>query len=994
MHASAFDPAWLKDPTVFAVNLLPPCSDHAVFADEAEAETGVSGLVRNLNGIWRASFAMRPAEADDTLITDGSGDDELETVTVPGEFQLHKPDWDPPHYVNFQYPWDGHEALVPPMVSDAYNPTVTCVRRFEVTDSERRCGRAVLTFEGVEAAVAVWLNGCFLGYAEDSFTPHRFDATAALRTGENRLVARVFKRCTGSWLEDQDFWRFSGIHRSVTLTFEPRTHLADIFVRTPLEKDYTEAWLEADLTIDRPCGTVALKLTDRWGETLMAAERLAAETLSLRERVPGVRLWSAEDPVLYTLTIILRDGEGLTAEVARLEVGFRQFEMKDRIMCLNGKRIVFHGVNRHEFDGRLGRVMTEELLLRDFRDMKGMNVNAIRTCHYPNTGLFYRLCDRYGFYVIDETNIETHGTWARRDPEELAVPAGRTEWREAVLARGRAMQERDKNHPCVLLWSCGNESWYGEDLLALSEQFRRRDPTRLVHYEGCWPSVEYAKTSDVYSRMYFKAADIEAYLSGDPDRPIINCEYSHAMGNSCGGLSLYRDLEDKWPMYQGGFIWDYVDQALITETPEGRSRLAYGGDFGDRPTDWQFNTNGIVLGDRTLTPKVREVRRVYADVTLTPDRRGVTIRNRKLFAPLSGVELRWWVLVNRTPCTDGTAPVPPVEPGERVHMDLPLQGVPFEAGEVLITCELCVTEHPLLPAGHALAFGQAAFGQLPRLPEAEALTWIPGDYNLGCRELGVLVNRQDGLISVRDAAGRETLLRAPLLSLFRSPTDNDRGNGDALRQGIWHMVSRYSRMRQEAETESEISWRFENELLPDLDLKLGFAARADGLHVRLRWKGIPGRPDLPALGLAFLLDPRLHHVRYCGLGPEENYADRCEGAMLGWHEFDSMEALTRYAKPQECGNRCRVDVIRLTDDTGHGLEVIGESLEFSALPFLPEELTAAKHADELTPFRTVLDVAAFRKGIGGDDSWGAPVLPQFTYPSDRDYSLEFTLRGI
>ena len=994
MHATAFDPAWLKDPAIFSVNQLPPCSDHAIYATEKEAEENRSGLVKNLDGHWRASFAMNPAEADDALLADGSRDEALEPFEVPGELQLQKPDWDPPHYVNYQYPWDGHEALVPPMVSDTYNPTVTCIRRFAVTEEERACGRAVLTFHGVEAAVAVWLNGRFVGYAEDSFTPHRFDVTALLHTGENRLAARVFKRCTGSWLEDQDFWRFSGIHRSVTLTFEPETHLADIFVRTPLTDDYTKAWLEADLRIDRPKGTVNLCLTDDESNILLEAEKPAAQALSLREAVPGVRLWNAEEPVLYTLGVILRDEEGRTIEVSRLRIGFRQFEMKDRIMCLNGKRIVFHGVNRHEFDGKRGRVMTEELLMRDFRDMKGMNVNAIRTCHYPNTSRFYQLCDQYGFYVIDETNIETHGTWARENPDEIAVPASRPEWRDAILARGSAMQERDKNHACVLLWSCGNESWYGDDLLALSEQFRRRDPTRLVHYEGCWPSSEYAKTSDVYSRMYYKAADIEAYLSGNPEKPFINCEYSHAMGNSCGGISLYRDLEDRYPMYQGGFIWDYVDQALITETPEGRTRLAYGGDFGDRPTDWQFNTNGIVLGDRTLTPKVQEVRRVFADVTLRPDRTGVTVTNRKVFAALHGVAVRWSALLNRETCAAGLCPLPAIGPGEQTHVDLPPEKIPFDSGEVLLTCELVVTEHPLLPKGHVLAFGQACFGKLPAKPDAEALTWIRGDHNLGCREAGVMIRREEGLISLRDASGRETLLQPPLLSLFRAPTDNDRGNGDALRQGIWHMVSRYNRMIRERETASDIVWRYENTLLPDLDLKLSMSPRADGLHVRLDWEGVRNQPDLPALGLAFPVDPRLCHVQYFGLGPEENYVDRCEGAMLGWHEFDSLEAMTRYCKPQESGNRRGVDVLRLTDENGHGIEVTGDALEISVLPYLPEELAAARHPDELTPTRTVLDVAAFRKGIGGDDSWGAPVLPQFTYPADRDYSLAFVIRGI
>lgn len=366
-----FQLAWLSDPTVFSVQALPPVSDHELFATAEELAQGSSSLVQCLDGVWHAHFAMTPKDAPDALLQDGSGDDALQTITVPGEFQLQNPSWDPPHYVNTQYPWDGHEALRPPQISDTYNPTVTAVRRFTVEPARLDCGRVVLTLDGVEAGCAVYLNGSFVGYAEDSFTPHRFDVTKAVLSGENRLVLRVFKRCTGSWLEDQDFWRFSGIHRSVTLTFEPHTHLADLFVRTPLTGNYTRAFLEADLTIDRPQGDVTVRLTDALGAPLLERTMPAQASLSLREEVPHVRLWSAEAPTLYTLTVTLQH------EVCRTMVGFRQFEMIDRVMCLNGKRLVFHGVNRHEFDCDRGRVMTEALLMQDMRDMKSMNWHVV-----------------------------------------------------------------------------------------------------------------------------------------------------------------------------------------------------------------------------------------------------------------------------------------------------------------------------------------------------------------------------------------------------------------------------------------------------------------------------------------------------------------------------------------------------------------------------------------------------------------------------------------
>ena len=995
-----FDLKWLSDPEIFQVNTLPPVSDHLIYASEDEAEAQASSLVRLLDGQWHAHYALKPTEAPDLLITDGSLDSALPTLTVPGEFQLQNPTWDPPHYTNTQYPWDGHEDLKPGEVSSEYNPTVTAIRSFELDEEDLDCGRVVLTFEGVESAVAVYLNGSFVGYSEDSFTPHRFDVTGLLRVGENRLVARVFKRCSGVWMEDQDFWRFSGIHRSVALTFEPHTHLRDLFMRTPLTDSYTRAFLEGELSIDRPDGTVELLLTDADGRVLLQKALKSAESLSLREEVPGVKLWSAEAPNLYDLTVTLKDAMGETAEVSRTRIGFRQFEMIDKIMHLNGKRIVFHGVNRHEFDCDLGRVMTKELLLRDIHDMKSMNVNAVRTCHYPNTSLFYRLCDEYGLYVIDETNIETHGTWAVGDwhgagVPETYIPGDKAEWLGAVLARGRAMQERDKNHACILLWSCGNESFGGLDLYKLSQMFHARDNTRLVHYEGVANDKRYPDTTDVHSRMYARVAYIEEYLSGNPDKPFVNCEYTHAMGNSCGGMSLYTALEDKYPMYQGGFIWDYVDQGLRVKGPNGQTRLAYGGDFGDKPTDWHFNTNGIILGDRTFTPKVQEVRYLFRDVDLLPDETGVTVRSRRQHADLTGFELHWSTLVEDIPMQEGVCDVPAVHPGESVHIDLPIQ----VCGETIITAKLCVKEEGgLLERGTMLSVGQAILGQRyvdEEIPMPEAV--IPCNSNIGMRgeDYGALLARNEGMISFRDALGRETLLHAPKLSLFRAPTDNDNGNRNTLKQGIYVAMSLCSGTDGARLNGAEVRYEYSAPVLPEVRVPVTYTALRDGVKVTVSWPGVKDLPDLPCLGLQLLMDARLTQVRYLGLGPDENYVDRCEGAWMDWHSYAVKDGWTHYAKPQESGSRMGVRRLLLTGEDGHGVEISGDGLEVSVMPWTPEQLMSCWHPDELVgASRTVLNVAGFRRGVGGDDSWGAPVLPQYCYPADKPYTFSFVIRSI
>ena len=996
-----FETSWLSDPTIFAVNRLPAVSDHQIYRSVPEADADISSLVRSLDGAWKAHLALRPAEAPDELLASAGMDASLKDITVPGEFQLQYPEWDAPQYANVQYPWDGREALVPPQVSE-YNPTVTAIRTFDLTASELDCGRVVLTFAGVEAALALYLNGQFVGYSEDSFTPHHFDVTAFVRQGSNRLAARIFKRCSGSWLEDQDFWRYSGIHRSVTLTFEPRTHLADVFVRTPLTDGYTRAHLDMDMTIHRPRGMVTVALTSPQGKVLLVESQPAGEQLRLRREVPGVKLWSAEEPNLYALTITLTDDNGDVAEVSRLQVGFRQFEMIDRIMCLNGKRIVFRGVNRHEFSCDTGRVVSRELMLQDIRNCKAMNINAIRTSHYPDTSEFYRLCDRYGIYVIDETNLETHGTWAFHLKHVL--PGDVPQWQEAVIDRGRSMLERDKNHACVLMWSCGNESWGGKNIYELSRFFHGRDSSRLVHYEGVTWDSRYPDTTDVHSQMYCKAADIEKYLNNNPDKPFINCEYIHAMGNSLGGMRLYTDLEDKYPMYQGGFIWDYMDQFLRTTAPNGHTRMTIGGDWGDRPCDWEFIGNGIVMADRSLSPKAQDVRFLYQDVRLTPDSTGVTIQSRRLFTSLSGLTLKWSIACDGKLLRAGGLLVPDIAPGESLHLALPYGEIPAE-GLLVATCQLLHKRHPILPDGEIMAVGQTILREAAAVPETPACAPAPviGDVNVGMHtgDMSVLFQKgKFGMISFKDKLDRESLLRAPQLSLFRAPTDNDRGNGDAVRQGIWHTVSRYAFVSSDEPLYENgvfsITYHYAAPVLPGTDITVTYTIKSPGaVEVTLHWPGVENQPDLPALGLSFQLDPRLDQVTYYGCGPEENYVDRREGALLNTYTYAVRDGWTRYGNPQESGNRMGVYRAAVTDAAGHGVEITGKALEVSVQPYLPEEIMAAAHPEELQgSCRTVLDVALFRKGVGGDDSWGAPVLPQYTYPADKPYTLTFTMRAL
>ncbi len=1002
VRSDRFTAAWLSDPEIFSVNTLPAHSDHEFFASRKEMEENWSSLVRSLDGKWRAHFAINPAGAPDALLTGSIMDSGLREISVPCEFQLENPEWDGLQYVNSQYPWDGHENLKAPEVSEEYNPTVTCVKSFHLSLKDLS-HRIVLHLGGVESAVLVYFNGHEVGYTEDAFTAHSFDITRYARAGENRLVLRVFKRCSASWIEDQDFWRFSGIHRSVELHFWPETHLADLRVRTPLTDNYSTAHLETRLIVAGRSGQARVTLSDREGNVLWEETKAVSgqEQLDFESIIPGVKLWSAEEPNLYPLTVTLTNDQGRVTEVSRTMVGFRQFEMIDKIMCLNGKRIVFHGVNRHEFDCEKGRVMSRELLLKDILNVKSVNINAIRTSHYPNCTEFYRLCDEYGLYVIDETNIESHGAWAPM--HDWVVPGDRPEWEAPVIDRGRSMLERDKNHPCVLMWSCGNESWGGSNLFALSQFFRENDPTRLVHYEGCVHDKRYLHTSDMYSRMYMKAADIENYLKNDPDRPFINCEYTHAMGNSCGGMDEYTALEDKYPMYQGGFIWDYVDQGFKVVGPNGQTRYAYGGDFGDRPTDWQFIGNGIVMADRSLSPKCQAVRHLFRDVFLKVGKTGVTVWNRKLFAALKGYAVRWTVECDMKPVKAGEILLPEIAAGESRHINLPYGKLPME-GQVVLTCYLVLAEDQgILPAGTILSTGQAVYGELTndRQPTEPAKITIC-DNNIGVRGdgLGAMFEKHGGIISFRDKAGREIILRTPQLSLFRAETDNDRGNHTSVRQGVYHMISRYSWQHEVKADEKDgvttLTYGYSNMLIKDFEMTVAYTIRRnDEIDVTVNWPGVKDLPDMPALGLSFQLDPRLEDVRFYGFGPEENYVDRRDGANLGWHGYKVAEGMTPYLNPQESGNHGGVQSFAVTDKNHHGLLITGENLEITCQPWLPEELQAARHPSDLMgSTRTVLDVAMFRKGVGGDDSWGAPTLPKYCYPADKPYSFTFTMKAL
>lgn len=624
------DIKWLDDPQVFRVGQLPAHSDHKIYASVEEMERQESSLGQCLNGIWQFAYAKNPMSRPEDFYQpdyDAAGFGEIQ---VPCHIEMAG--YDKIHYINTLYPWEGKVYRRPAYAlgkdkkeegsfSEAeYNPVGSYRKTFDL-DEGLRGKRVCIRFDGAEQAIYVWLNGQFVGYAEDSFTPSEFDLTPYIKESGNLLAVEVYKNSTAAYLEDQDFFRFFGIYRDVVLYAKPALHVEDMWVKPVLSADNQSGSLSLQLKISGegdslPADAVAeYAMIDRDGGVRLKGELpLRAETELPAQTVEQVIPWSNRNPYLYQMKITLRDGQGRIVETASCDIGFRRIEICNKVIMFNGKRLIINGVNRHEWSAEGGRCISMEDMEWDIECFKRNNINAVRTCHYPDQLVWYELCDKNGIYMMSETNLESHGSW-QKDALEASwnVPGSLPEWKEAVVDRARSNFETFKNHPSILFWSLGNESYVGDDIEAMQTFFKEKDDGRIVHYEGVIYDRTYEDTvSEVESRMYATPDDIVKYLENHPKKPFILCEYMHDMGNSIGGMKSYIDLLDRFEMYQGGFIWDYIDQAVYAQDKvTGRKVLCYGGDFDDRPSNYEFSGNGIVFADRTEKPAIQEVKYYY-----------------------------------------------------------------------------------------------------------------------------------------------------------------------------------------------------------------------------------------------------------------------------------------------------------------------------------------------------------------------------------------------
>ena len=625
------DMKWLDNPEMFRVNQIDAHSDHRYYETYQDLETGNETLTQSLNGTWDFKFSINVKERPEQFYQMDFDRSDFDKITVPGHIEMAG--YDQIRYINTMYPWEGKKYLRGAhsienagdgagMFSEAeYNPVGSYVTQFDL--EENLCGKQIhICFEGMEQAMYLWLNGAFVGYAEDSFTPSEFDLTPYIKEKGNVLAVQVHKMSTAAFLEDQDFFRFFGIFRNVTLKAIPDTHIQDMWIQPILTADNKGGYIKVDVKVLATKDTVKnakFILADMMGNHILSEDISLAEASgmvegSIRVDIQQVKPWDNHNPYLYNTYIELYEN-GQLVEVVPYKVGFRRLEIIDKVMHLNGKRLILLGVNRHEWNAKTGRVIGLEEMVLDMKCIKKNNINAVRTCHYPDQIPWYYMCDEEGIYLMSETNLESHGSFQKLGAIEPScnVPGSIPQWKEAVIDRARNNFETFKNHTSILFWSLGNESYAGDDIEAMNRYFKEKNDGRLVHYESSYYNRAYEDTiSDMESRMYAKDAEVEEYLKNSAKKPYILCEFMHDMGNSMGGLGSYMKLIDKYEMYQGGFIWDFIDQAILVEDEvTGREVLRYGGDFDDRPADYEFSGNGIVFADRNEKPAIQEVRYYY-----------------------------------------------------------------------------------------------------------------------------------------------------------------------------------------------------------------------------------------------------------------------------------------------------------------------------------------------------------------------------------------------
>ncbi|MFE0178713.1 glycoside hydrolase family 2 TIM barrel-domain containing protein [Streptomyces sp. NPDC059002] len=1020
--AGSKSPEWNADPRVFQVNREPARARLVPYASASEALRGDltrSPYYRSLNGRWAFHWARNPEQRPVGFEADEYDDTRWDRITVPSNWEIEG--YPEPIYLNIRYPWEGYETPDFPDVPKDFNPVGSYRRTFTVPRGWKG-RRTLISFQGVKSAFFVWVNGKKVGYSEDSYTPAEFDITTYLRPGDNSLAVEVYRWSDGSWLEDQDMIDLSGIFRDVYVYSVPEVHVHDLAVRTDLDGAYRDAVLSVTTVVRNRSGAagagryrIEAVLHDAAGRPVPGAkltgEPVFDQPLTLKADVEAPALWSAEQPHLYTLVLTLIDGSGRTADVQRTRVGFRQVDFGPGTWTVNGKHVMFRGTNRHESHPDHGQAVPESVMLQDVLLMKRHNINAVRTSHYPNHPRWLELCDEYGLYVIDETNLETHGVRDR-------LPGSLPEWTDACVDRLRSMVERDKNHACVIAWSLGNEAGQGDNFKVMADWVRARDDSRPVHYEGM------NSVADVHSEMYTKPADVEKYGKSGDLKPFMLCEYTHAMGNSNGNLPEYWEIFEKYPNLHGGFVWDWVDQNIRRPIPGDRRHtyLSYGGDWKPGyPTDGNFSCNGLVASTRAPHPGLLEIKKVYQPVSFAAGDLGVgsvRVTNKHLFSSLDAYELHWTVTRDGEEIQHGTLAAPDVVPGASGNVRVPYQkpGRLTPGAEYWLNVDLVLRKKTgWAEAGHTVAAEQLGLdwhaaapaepgpGSLPALE----LTENERQVRISGRNVEVVLSKSSGTLETYRIKGTTLLAGGPVPNFWRAPTDNDIGRKYQEQAATWKEAGAKAQV-----TGVKVAQPSAGEVTVEVSTTLPtaprsstwhtvFTVRGDGeVRVRHTLEAAAGLPDIPLVGVLVTVPAGFERLDWYGRGPHENYQDRKSSAFVGRYRSTVDEQLAPYVRPQQTGNMTDVRHLTLTDRSGSGITVLADPadgepfLELSALHHTPSDLDGPRHPYEVKRREeTVLGINHRQMGVGGNDSWGAPPLEPYLLHAGRTYTYAYRLRA-
>lgn len=1011
-----------ENPAVFQINRLPARASFMTYSDRDAAIEDCydrSPYYMSLNGKWKFNWVSKPADRPAGFYEMNCDVSRWNDISVPGNWELSG--YGTPIYTNIEYPFPKN----PPYIDHNDNPVGSYVKEFMLPEMWRD-RKVFLHFEAGVAAMYVWVNGQKVGYSEGTKNPVEFDVTPYIREGKNKVAVEAYRWSDGSYLEDQDFWRLSGFDRGIYLYSSDLLRMTDFFAHPRLDSRYQNGELSVDVKIENAgnesgIAYLEMELLDAGGNPVvrktakMSVGANSAIQQTIVQKVKNPALWSAETPNLYTLVFRLSDAAGKSAGYISHKIGFRSVEIKDGTLLVNGKYVYLKGVNLHEHHYKTGHVVDRETMIRDLKLMKQYNVNAVRTSHYPQSVLWYKLCDEYGIYLVDEANIESHGMGY--GPDNMAFDPA---WDAAHLERTYSLVERDKNHPSVIIWSLGNEASNGHVFKKTYQWIKGRDDSRPVQYEQAGET----EATDIVCPMYAGIDRIAAYAASPGIyRPLILCEYSHAMGNSSGNLKDYWDTIRANRALQGGFIWDWVDQGILTHDENGNPYYAYGGDFNAKhyPEQENFCANGVVWSDRTPSPQLTEVKKVYQSIHFKAkdiEKGLITVRNEYSFINLKDYQFKWKLLKNGEETAAGTFSLD-LDPLASADVKLSLPPVSYAPGEeyFLDIYALTTKSTELIPFGHIQAYEQLAFdrndyfvkdmvagGTRPVVSENSGRKLIlkAGDveavFNIDKK---FSLREQSGLKSYKKQ-GREVLDDVVEPNFWRAPTDNDFGAFLQKRMNVWRGAA-FNRILEKVDVKEEdavvsVVYFY---TLPDVsaDYTQTYTMDASGaLNVRVEYKTENRNlREIPRFGNILTLPRSLNNFRYYGRGPAENYVDRKDGSLIGIYESTVEDQYVPYIRPQENGNKCDVRWLTLTGEDGFGLRVeAAQPVGVTALNNAPEDFDPGftkqqMHINDIYPGKhVILSIDLFQMGLGGTTSWGQRPLEKYRY-KNKDYQFGYKM---